>query len=550
MANTEMSELGKVITTDVLVVGGGNAGIPVALKAREHNVDVLVVDKGAVGWAGQIPYAGGYSLAVMPGEEQEYAKWLIKVGENLNDRQWLDLYVKQNYATIMELAEWGFPWLKDEQGHVRFQAYKPIGYHGWKFVNMVGADALLWLRAQALRKGVKLLNRVNIIELIKDTDGRIAGAVAFEIPSGQFHIIRAKATVLANGGCSFKTSRLFAQSSGEGIASAYRAGAELRNAEFGTVDFFTKQYEAHGRGETAFCRVNAAGKPLIDEEHRKKFGDRFTPLAKVWVKEVIEGRGPIYLDLRLLSPGSYPMPNLTTRGWLNVWRDAGKDPLSERLETCLVYEACMPVRVDTQCRTTIPGLWAAGDICLAGSAFCGTNIFGDIGGLGHPFAFVSGRVAGISAGDFASKADLPEVSSEYIKELRNGVLAPLTKEVGSDPRGVIYRIQELMNPFKYSFCRSKGRLEEALTGLQAVQEELGRTRAKNVHELSLYYQARGMALSAEAIYRAALMRTESRGSHWREDYPERDDKKWLKWITIKAEDEKMALSTESVPIKS
>lgn len=543
----ELREIGKVYSTDLLVVGGSISGLLAAVKAKEHNVDVLVVDKGNIGYAGQVPKAGGFFMAVMPDQQEEWAKWITEWGENFNEPKWLDLYVKKNYETCMEMAEWGMPWARDEQGQVLFVKYPPIGFD-WNFCRFDGEDTMLWLRKVALQKGVKLLNKVDVVDLIKSADGGVAGAVGFDLPGGEFHIFRAKATVLANGCCDFKVNRLFAQSCGEGIAAAYRAGAELRNAEFGFPISFTKEYGTYTRGEMVYYFINAEGKLIIDEEHQRKFGDTFFALYSKWVKEVLAGRGPIYLDL-----GNYPLEGrdaarqVGSHPFWEQWRKAGKDPFDEKIEMALYYMGVEPVRVDTQCRTTLPGLFACGDICFMGSGFSGTAQRGHIGGIAIAFAMVSGREAGANAGDFASKADHAEVRPGDVKELRDSVLAPLSLEVGSNPRNLIYRIQELLNPYKYSYYRSKRRMEEALVGVEGVQEELGRTKAKNAHELVHYYQARGMALSAEAMYRAGLMRTESRGSHWREDYPDRDDQNWLKRITIKADEEgKMVLSTEPV----
>jgi len=117
-----------------------------------------------------------------------------------------------------------------------------------------------------------------------------------------------------------------------------------------------------------------------------------------------------------------------------------------------------------------------------------------------------------------------------------------------EPWDAIYRIHQVVIPIKYNLIREGGRLKEGLSMIEEVQKEmLPRIKAGNPHELLRYHEAESMALCAEMVFRAALYRTESRGSHFREDYPERDDKNWLKWTIIEKDGDRMALSTEPVP---
>ncbi|MFC2045020.1 succinate dehydrogenase/fumarate reductase flavoprotein subunit, partial [Chloroflexota bacterium] len=135
-----------------------------------------------------------------------------------------------------------------------------------------------------------------------------------------------------------------------------------------------------------------------------------------------------------------------------------------------------------------------------------------------------------------------------VKRLKGDIFAPLRRENGLMPVDVIYAVQDVICPIKYNLRRSKDRLEEALSRLKAVQDRLPDLWAKDTHYLGKCHEAKSMAVCAEMTLRSALMRTESRGWHFREDYPEQDDKNWLKWVIVKREDGKMVVSTEPIPI--
>ena len=124
----------------------------------------------------------------------------------------------------------------------------------------------------------------------------------------------------------------------------------------------------------------------------------------------------------------------------------------------------------------------------------------------------------------------------------------MRRDKGLLPADAISAIQDVVCPIKYNLRRSKDRLEEAISKIKEVQERLSELCAKDGHGLGKCHEAKSMAVCAEMTFRAALMRTESRGFHYREDYPKRDDKNWLKWVIVKQEAGKMVLSTEPVPI--
>ena len=134
------------------------------------------------------------------------------------------------------------------------------------------------------------------------------------------------------------------------------------------------------------------------------------------------------------------------------------------------------------------------------------------------------------------------------KKIKESVYAPLTRKDGLSPRKIIHQIQDVVAPVDYTLIKSQERMEEALNQLLKIQQDLDKMKAKDFHELAKCIDTESMALGAEMFYRASLMRTESRGFHYREDYPEMDNKKCLKWIFSKNVNGKMKPYTEDIPM--
>ena len=163
---------------------------------------------------------------------------------------------------------------------------------------------------------------------------------------------------------------------------------------------------------------------------------------------------------------------------------------------------------------------------------------------------MSGLKGGRSAGEHAETTGAGKVDYGELEELKERMLAPLGRQSDLEVNDVIYQIHEAVVPVKYNLHRENGRLEEALDKIERAKGNLARVGARDYHELSRYHQADSMALSAEWTLKSALMREESRGTHHRDDYPNRDDKNWLKWILIKdVEGPQPSFFTETVPLQ-
>ena len=194
------------------------------------------------------------------------------------------------------------------------------------------------------------------------------------------------------------------------------------------------------------------------------------------------------------------------------------------------------------------GLW--GTRASLGSGFTGARASGTFGGFSIAFATVSGLRGGRASEILLRISDPPEVDLAEVKRLKEKMLAPCERHGDIDVNEVIYQIHEAMIPVKYNLHGSDGRLREALQKVDARRNSLERVGADDFHQLSRYHQAQSMALSAGWTLSAALMRQETRGTQHREDYPDRDDKNWLRWIVIKEEEGKPSSLQSLYPSKN
>jgi succinate dehydrogenase/fumarate reductase flavoprotein subunit len=304
--------------------------------------------------------------------------------------------------------------------------------------------------------------------------------------------------------------------------------------------------------------VNALGENL-PEKYLPNTGPAgvFLPvqLAIGLEKEVAEGRGPIYFQ----PPDSAPPTGLNIDlPKLNEWRKlieakerkAGLSPDVRHEIGVPLHGETSCIKVDHEMKTSLEGLWAIGDTSYAGSALAGAVASppGVTPGSGIMYAVISAGWAAPSTSRYV--ADTPPVGIDVIEAqaIKNTIFSPMHNKKGLSTSDAISVLQEVTAPMKYNLRRSKERLEEALVKLDNLKEKLPTLYAKDYHYLSKCHEVRSMTLCAELTFRAALMRSESRGFHFREDFPEHDDKNWLKWIIIKQDEDEMKLSTQQIPI--
>jgi succinate dehydrogenase/fumarate reductase flavoprotein subunit len=558
MKNIEYNQ--QVLSTDVLVIGGGIAGLTAAITIKETSpsTEVLIVEKQTSGYSGKANRGGGVLQyfdfnRIKPIEFVAYHA--NAVGAFLGDQEQMLKYVSMNHKMIDKLIEWGVKVPYNEDGSLKVIPTGPM-------TGMIGVDLdiTLKVRRTAEKKGVKIIDKVTISDILTN-DGEAAGAVGYSILDGTFYIIKAKTVILATGSQNYRVVNMWANGRGDGIAAAYRAGAEMRNAEFGS---FAQLFKVKSHHELVFnenCLYNA-----LDENITKNF--RWFPEADInsnaiaeWYNQMSSGKGPIYM-----RPETCPMTKddevlFTTdviwsrpyglKLWKTIYEKCHSVDTDNEVAPGFLGEQS-PVKVNHDMETTISRLFAIGDVSYAGSAAAGAVPAppGRNRGSGILNAVFAGLIAGEKSVRYAEKSEGVDLIEEQVEESRERAFAPLCREEGFAAKEIIQELQTIIAPVENSIYMSEYRINIALRKLENLKTKLAQLKAEDFHYLLSCHEAEAMVLSAEMFFKASLLRKESRGWFLREDYPNMDNEKWLKWITVKNVDGEMSFATEEVPIET
>ncbi len=546
----------------ILIVGGSIAGLTAALTAKETDpdADILVVDKAVAskGWAGAAARTAGLISYVTEKDDPEaFVKYCLDhIGFYLNDQVLLRELAYMSRRLVERLSQWGVEVMRKEDGG--------IDYAKWPFpwgTASIDPDMCRAMARRAKKMGVRFIDRVAVIDLLKD-GARVSGAVGFDVVNGAYHVFRADAVVFANGSQNYDTTMVWCNT-GNAQRAAYLAGAEMRNAEFGNQCDFARvdprgwyYTGVHGGAHIAHDHMFNAKGENISEKYRPGLHSSMDPLAALaWYKETLAGNGPIWVDLNDFSGESFF--KFHPKAIVQMHREASiaDFPASKKFQVVPGFIGELSsIKVDHQMQTTLPGLFAAGNAAGSGSARGGANPTppGKIHGTGILNALFMGTKAGAASLVHAKAVKvcgaIATIQEADVFALKKKIYAPLERKGGVSPRDVIREIQDAIAPVDYSVIKTASRMKEALAKILAIQGKLDTLVAKDYHELVRCFDAESMAVCAEMFYRASLMRTETRGFHYREDYPEMDNENWLKWIILKQVDQKMVLSTEDIPM--
>jgi len=540
------------LTADVLVIGGGIAGLTAAVSIKEKNpdLDVLIVEKQTCGYSGKANKGGGvlqyFDLSrVNPVEFAAYHANVI--GCFLGDQELMIKYVQMNNHMFDKLVEWGANVPKREDGSYDVMPTGPM-------TAMIGIDldVTLKVRRTAEKLGVRIMDKTSVTDLLT-SDGKIAGAVGFSILDGKLYTFRAKAVVLATGSQNYRIGPMWGSGRGDGIAAAYRAGAEMRNTEFGN---FAQLVKVRSHEEVVFGEnfmYNKAGEHVTKNFRTGPEPDISGSAIAEWYNQMAANMGPIVLK-REMPEGGGPLNMLWKRPYGQRFWELNNEHAhavdGDDMEVCpMLIGEQSPVKVDHDMQTTIPGLFAIGDASYCGSAAPGAVPAPP--GRNRGSGILNGVFAGIMCSDAASKTGagetLPPVCDKQIEDCVKRLYAPLERESGCKSKDIMRVIHKAVGPMERSVYMSGHRIETAMRYVEKAKSMLGELKADDFHELLNAHEAEAAVLSAEMQFRAAAMRKESRGWFIREDYPETDNKNWLKWIIVKNKDGEMALSTEDVP---
>lgn len=536
----------KTLDSEVLIVGGGIAGCMAALRAKEllgEEKTVVLIDKGFVSRSGQSPLAAGILTAFNP-DEDDLEKWLeelIAWGEYLNDQEWCRKFLLDSWPMVKRIDGWAKEagvevFRKDGEG--RFLRRQSRGHLQSKHLLINALPLMTMLRRRLTKAGVVILDRVMVTDIVMES-GWPAGVLGLAMRESKIFYIQSKAFILAASGSGFKATFIGHQGlTGDLQSAALEAGVCLRNLEQYASNSTARDYDIHGLNlfvSVGGVFVNRRGEEFMPYYH-PELGSRarLQDLSLAFCREVLEGRGPIYLDMRGATPGDQQLCREICPETFRLWDRAGVKPFEELLEWIPSSYATLisggGIDIDTGCRTNIDRIFAAGDItCIPPH---GTYSFG---GVNMSFCPISGLQAAESAVHSVQqgRGEPLNVDKELLAARIKDILEPLDHYPKTSPHEFALKVQELIVPAEAGLLKTPERLQFCLNEADRLEnEQLPRLGARTSHELKGVLECRSMIRLAQAMVTASWLRTESRGFHFRQDHPRTDNVDWLKWIMV------------------
>ena len=523
---------------DVLIIGAGGAGLRAAIEALAQGASVGVVCKSLLGKAHTVMAEGGIAAAMANVDAADSWKThfrdTMRGGKFLNNWRMAQLHAQESSERVRELEQWGALFDRTESGDILQRAF---GGHTFKRLchvgDRTGLEMIRTLQDRGVQQGIDVYMECTVTRLLTDS-GRLAGAFAYWRESGRFIVFKAKSIVIATGGIG-KAWRVTSNSweyTGDGMALAYEAGAELMDMEF--VQFHpTGMVWPPGvqgilvteavRGEGGILR-NKAGERFMEkyDPKRMELSTRDVVARSIYT-EVKEGRGTehggAYLDISH-KPAEYvkkKLPSMYHQFKELADVDITKGPM-EVGPTC--HYMMGGIRVDAEtAESTVPGLFAAGETAagLHGANRLGGNSLSDL--------LVFGCRAGLAAAAHAKRCSPPSIDNAQIDQAEKELLAPFSNSGTESPYAVHRDLQEVMQNLVGIF-RTDEDLKKALAELAKLKTRAAKVSVEGSRLFNpgwhLSYDLKAMLIVSEAVTHSALARTESRGAHSRIDYPSFD----------------------------
>ncbi|MBI4186591.1 MAG: FAD-binding protein [Chloroflexi bacterium] len=547
----------EAMESEILILGGGLAGAFAAIKAREAGAGkVTLVSKGKIGKDSEAAQAAGmYAMATPDDDWNELyrrAALTDDYGAGLFDPEWLDVDLEESYQRAIDMEKYGVEWEKTSDG--KFE--RKLMRSGFGMAAMFHGPQLMEAMARkVIKSGVKVVGYSMATGLLTERGepgARVVGAVGFNARTGELQVFRARATILAMGGCMFKARQVGSHvQTGEAFAMAYRAGARLGRFAESEVMYVCPS-DCDTQGMNMFIGlggrfVNASGEEFM-KEYEPQLGEHASlgTVAGAMAMEVRAGRGPVYLDMTHFTPEHVRKLKVVVPHAMLRLERAGivaGDKFVKKMEYTPfftgVYAEGGGIIVNLDCETSLPGLYCCGD-SMAQSR---------VGPAALPGAAVSGTRAAGSAVAYAREAPEPGIDQRQVEELRKFTFAPIERKDGIQPDHIIIGVNEVLLRPEVTIVARGDRLEKAIAELERIRdEEVPLLYAPTPHYLRIANETRTSVLIAEMYLRSRLMRTESRNLFLREDYPYTDNVDWLKWTMLRQENGKMKLWTEDIPI--
>ena len=534
-----MSEL-AVAPADVLVVGGGMAGAIAAITARAHGLDVLLVDRGFFGRSGCSALASGMFSYYKPGDDMDY--WLSNHGGPLVNRAHLAEAIQLQYELVQDLDRWGVRWVK-EHGEIARHGGPGIPFPHSAMMAGGGPQLMMAVRGEALRRGVRVLDRVLLTDLLTadgqhPTSAGVVGAVGFHTRTGDLVQIAAKATVLATGPMHFPYPRpdspftgMPIELSGDGVAMAYRVGAELGKMETGGDGLVQALFHCAQGFEMLLGlggkMYNALGEDFLRRYQETRIGGtvaRRSSLAGAGTFEIEHGRGPIYRDNREMIPADVQLCDKVIPIIMRTFEAAGIQVDRDRVpyNKGVVGSAAVSgagLRINGRAEASLPGLYGAGNTTDGAYVVMAQNL---------STCAVMGHWAGNAVPDYVARAPAPRPHADQVARLHAEILAPRERPPGPSYPEIHGRLERLLLDLGHVLTDQK--LAAAMDELTEIQQRaLPGLRAEDPHGLTKVHGLRGFCDALGVALPVMRHRTESRGNVLRADYPYTDNEQWLKW---------------------
>ncbi|MEV5281641.1 fumarate reductase/succinate dehydrogenase flavoprotein subunit [Streptomyces sp. NPDC051994] len=528
------------ISCDVLVIGGGTAGTMAALTAAEHDANVLLLEKAHVRHSGALAMGmDGVNNAVIPGraEPDDYVAEITRANDGIVDQSTVRQTATRGFAMVQRLESYGVKFEKDEHGEYAVRQVHRSGSYVLPMPEGKDVKKVLYrqLRRREMRERIRIENRVMPVRVLT-AEGRAVGAVGFHTRTGAFVTIRAGAVILATGACGRlglpASGYLYGTyenptNAGDGYAMAYHAGAELTGIECFQINPLIKDYNgpacAYVANPFGGYQVNRHGERFVDSDYWS--GQMMAEFAA----EVASDRGPVYLKLSHLPEESVSAlesilhsTERPTRGTFHAGR--GHDYRTHDVEMHISEiglcggHSASGVRVDDHARTTVPRLYAAGDLaCVPHNYMIGAFVFGDL--------------AGADASQYPPyEGELP---ADQLREAHELIYRPLRNPDGPPQPQVEYKLRRFVNDY-VAPPKSGARLSLALEAFERMHDDIAEMGARTPHELMRCAEVTFIRDCAEMAARASLARTESRWGlyHDRLDHPQRDDASWFHHLDL------------------
>jgi succinate dehydrogenase / fumarate reductase flavoprotein subunit len=546
---------------DVLVIGAGGAGLRAAIEALAQGVSVGVVSKSLLGKAHTVMAEGGIAAAMANVDSADswrtHFRDTMRGGKSLNNWRMAQLHAQEAPDRIHELEQWGALFDRTQDGRILQRAF---GGHTFRRLchvgDRTGLEMIRTLQDRGVHMGFDVYMECTIVRLL--TEGkRCVGAIGYWRETGRFVVFKAKSVVMATGGIG-KAWPITSNSweyTGDGMALAYEAGAELMDMEFVQFHPTGMVWPPGVQGILVTEAVRGEG-GILRNKNGERFMERYDPkrmelstrdvVARSIYTEVKEGRGTehggAFLDISH-KPAEYvkkKLPSMYHQFKELADVDITKGPM-EVGPTCHYVMGGIRVEAETA-QSTLPGLFAAGEAAagLHGANRLGGNSLSDL--------LVFGRRAGLAAAQYAKQVSTPNLDPAQINEAEAEALRPFQRQGGENPYAVHRDLQKTMQSLVGIFRTSQD-VQTAIGELVKFKERLAHTSVEGSRMFNpgwhMAIDMKSMLTIAEAVSRSALVREESRGAHSRIDFPELSAEWGTKNNIINRDGETMSLRQEA-----